>query len=244
MGVNRNGRGLVWAIVLACLAAVQALAAQEVTKPISRKQQATLSSAVFLNAHPDMKHRKQGWDAYAEGDFALARAQFLKAAWYGDKPSQAMLAEMDWKGEGAAVDRASAYTWADIAAERGYAVFVGVRERYWRALDSAEKARVAQDGPARLAEYGDGVARGRLEQHLRRHLRDIQWSSRTVAPPRTVTVYDHHGVPTRIDGSRFFSPTFWDPAQYQAWQDAQWRAPPEGSVEVGEVEQVRPPEGE
>ena len=120
MGVNRNGRGLVWAIVLACLAAVQALAAQEVTKPISRKQQATLSSAVFLNAHPDMKHRKQGWDAYAEGDFALARAQFLKAAWYGDKPSQAMLAEMDWKGEGAAVDRASAYTWADFAAERGY----------------------------------------------------------------------------------------------------------------------------
>ena len=105
---------------MACLAAVQALAAQEVTKPISRKQQATLSSAVFLNAHPDMKHRKQGWDAYAEGDFALARAQFLKAAWYGDKPSQAMLAEMDWKGVGAAVDRAAAYTWADIAAERGY----------------------------------------------------------------------------------------------------------------------------
>ena len=83
-----------------------------------------------------------------------------------------------------------------------------------------------------------------LAAELRRHLRDIQWSSRTVAPPRTVTVYDHHGVPTRIDGSRFFSSTFWDPAQYQAWQDAQWRAPPEGSVKVGEVEQAGPPEGE
>lgn len=244
MDVNRKRRRWMGAIVLACLAALQAAAAQEGVKPISRKQQATLSSAVFLNAHPDMKHRKQGWDAYAEGDFALARAQFLKAAWYGDKPSQAMLAEMDWKGLGAAVDRASAYVWADIAAERGYAVFVGVRERYWRALDNAEKARVAQDGPVRLAEYGDGVARGRLERHLRRHLRDIQWSSRTVAPPRTVTVYDDHGVPKRIDGSRFYSPTFWDPAQYQAWQDAQWRTPPEGSVEVGGVQQVRPPEGE
>lgn len=244
MDMNRKGCRWVGAILLACLAALQAAAAQEVAKPISRKQQATLSSAVFLNPHPDMKHRKQGWDAYAEGEFALACAQFLKAAWYGDKPSQAMLAEMDWKGLGAAVDRTSAYMWADIAAERGYAVFVGVRERYWRALDDAEKARVAQDGPVRLAEYGDGVARGRLERHLRRHLRDIQWSSRTVAPPRTVTVYDDHGVPKRIDGSRFYSPTFWDPAQYQAWQDAQWRAPPEGNVEVGGVEQVRPSEGE
>lgn len=218
--------------------------AQEATAPLSRKEQLTLSSQTFLDAHPDMKHRRLGWEAYATGDAVLARAEFLKAAWYGDKPSQAMLAEMDWKGEGTPMDRASAYTWADIAAERGYAVFVGVRERYWKALDTAEQARALQEGPARLAEYGDGIARDRLDRHMQRRLRDITWSSMTAAPPREVRLYDNHGHEMRIDGSRFFSPTFWDPKKYQAWQDAQWRAPPEGKVDVGDVEQVKPPEGE
>lgn len=231
--------------VLAMLMVSAPLAyAQEATAPLSRKEQLTLSSQTFLDAHPDMKHRRLGWEAYAAGDAVLARAEFLKAAWYGDKPSQAMLAEMDWKGEGAPTDRASAYTWADIAAERGYAVFVGVRERYWKALDAADQARALQEGPARLAEYGDGVARDRLDRHMQRRLRDIKWSARTVAPPREVRLYDNHGHEMRIDGSRFFSPTFWDPEKYRAWQDAQWRAPPEGKVDVGDVEQVAPPKGE
>lgn len=241
-GIRKRGS---WALVAAWLSAGIApdVAAQEAKAPLSRWQQITLGSDAFLGAHPDMKHRKLGWDAYAGGDFTLARAEFLKAAWYGDKPSQAMLAEMDWKGEGGPVDRASAYAWADIAAERGYPVLVGVRERYWRALDGPEKARVAQEGPPRLEQYGDGVARERLERHLRRRYRDIEWSSRTVAPPREVRIFDNHGNPVAIDGARFFSPTFWDPKQYQAWQDAQWKAPPEGNVEVGDVEQVKPGTG-
>lgn len=243
--MHRVRKGRSWVLVAAWFSVCMALdvAAQQADAPLSRKQQITLSSDTFLDAHPDMKHRKQGWEAYAGGDFTLARAEFQKAAWYGDKPSQAMLAEMDWKGEGGPVDRASAYAWADIAAERGYPVFVGVRERYWRALDDPEKARVAQDGPPRQAEYGDGVARERLERHLRRRYRDVKWSARTVSPPHEILVFDYHGSPIRIDGRRFFSPTFWDPKQYQAWQDAQWKAPPEGKVEVGDVEQVKPRQG-
>ena len=119
MGVNRNGGGLVGAIVLACLAAVQALAAQEVTKPISRKQQATLSSAVFLNAHPDMKHRKQGWYAYVVGDFQLTRAHFPKATCYSDMPTHAFLAETERTRQTTPVVCASAYPWARIAADPG-----------------------------------------------------------------------------------------------------------------------------
>lgn len=242
MDHGRKGGRLAWHVLTLSWGLAGMASAQESTTPLSRKEQLTLSSQTFLDAHPDMKHRKLGWDAYAEGNVALARAEFLKAAWYGDKPSQAMLAEMDWKGEGAGADRASAYIWADIAAERGYAVFVGVRERYWHALDAAEQARALRDGPARVAEYGDGIARGRLEVHMRRRLRDIAWSSRTVAPPREIRLYDNHGHETRIDGSRFFSPTFWDPEKYRAWQDAQWRAPREGKVDVGDVEQVEPTE--
>ena len=240
--VIRSRRVASWVFV-ALMGPVPLAFAQPANEPLSRKEQLTLSSETFLDAHPDMKHRRLGWEAYTAGDAARARAEFLKAAWYGDKPSQAMLAEMDWKGEGAPMDRASAYTWADIAAERGYAVFVTVRERYWKSLDATEQAQALQDGPARMAEYGDDVARERLDRHLKRRLRDIKWSARTVGPPREVRLYDNHGHEKRIDGSRFFSPTFWDPEKYRAWQDMQWKAPPKGKVDVGDVEQVKPPEG-
>jgi hypothetical protein len=39
---------------------------------------------------------------------------------------------------------------------------------------------------------------------------------------------------------RFLAPKFWDPVQYQAWQDAIWNNLPEGKVDVGDVEQVTP----
>ena len=243
MGIGRSSCCALLSAGLA-LTSIGAARAQDADGPFTRKQQFAFSSRAFLNAHPDMKHRKLGWDAYAAGDFVLARAEFLKAAWYGDKPSQGMLAEMEWKGEGADADRASAYMWADLAAQRGYVLFVAVRERYWRQLSEEEKERVAQEGVGRMADYGDAVAKERLAREMRRHAWDIKRSAWTAAPPRWVVIYDEHGVPTRIEGSRYYAPTFWEPEKYQAWQDAQWKDPPKGRVDVGEIEKVPRQTGE
>ncbi|UWX04668.1 hypothetical protein H1235_08470 [Pseudoxanthomonas sp. NC8] len=62
-----------------------------------------------MDAHPDLKYRSEGWLAFHGGRFEEAIAHFTRAASFGDKPSQAMLAEMAWKGQGKAVDRALAY---------------------------------------------------------------------------------------------------------------------------------------
>ena len=83
---------------------------------IDTEDQKVMSSRSFLEAHPDMKYRTEGWLAYDEGRYEDARKLFTKAAGFGDKLSQAMLAEMAWKGIGQPVDRPLAYAWADISA--------------------------------------------------------------------------------------------------------------------------------
>lgn len=231
----------------ACLALLAAGSAVPVSwagddaRALSYKEQVILNSQTFLDAHPDMKYRKSGWEAYERQDYLAARGEFVKSARYGDKASQAMLAEMSWKGQGGPTDRAMAYIWADLAAERGYPHFLALREQYWKALDTEERSAVANRGLALLQEYGDAVTTDRLSHHLRKHVQRIQFSSMTAAPPKEVNVIDYHGNPVRIDGNKFYSPAFWDPVKYRAWQDAQWKNPPSsGKVDVGDVEPVRP----
>src|SRR3546814_7752095 len=95
--------------------------------------------------------------------------QFLRAARYGDKPAQAMLAEMYWKGTGVAQDRPRGYAWMDIAAERRFPNFVILRERYWSSLDARERERAIDVGRPLMDEYGDASAGPRLAKVLRRY---------------------------------------------------------------------------
>src|SRR5690606_14310750 len=73
-----------------------------------------MSSEGFLDAHPDLKYRQAGLKAYEEGDHAEAMNLFRRAARFADKPSQGMIAEMLWRGEGIEQDRPSAYAWMDL----------------------------------------------------------------------------------------------------------------------------------
>ena len=96
-----------------------------------------ISSESFLAAHPDLNNRHRGMQAYEAGRYPEAMSYFRRGARYADKASQAMVAEMLWKGEGGPRDPALAYAWMDLAAERGYPGFTVMRERYWAQLDAA-----------------------------------------------------------------------------------------------------------
>src|SRR3546814_148199 len=100
----------------------------------------------FLNSHPDLRYRLLGMEAMREDRHGDAFKFFRRAAHFADKPSQGMVAEMLWNGDGVERDRALAYAWMDLAAERGYAGFLGLRERYWSALDEAGRARALEAG--------------------------------------------------------------------------------------------------
>lgn len=193
-------------------------------------------AAGFLTSHPDLRYRLAGVEALRDDAYEQALRNFLRAARYADKPSQGAVAELYWEGRGVAEDRALGYAWMDLAAERGYRPFVVRRERYWEAMDAAERTRALEVGAGVYAEYGDEVAKPRMAAVLRRARREVTGSRTGMAGNLRIVVPglgDQH-----IDGSRFYDPIYWDPDKYQAWHDATWQDPPVGTVNVGDVESV------
>ena len=220
--------------LLAALAAVPAFG-QDSTDPDRRPQERELMmSESFLAAHPDLKYRLSGLDRHAQGQWARALEDFRHAARFGDKPSQGMLGEMHWKGEGVAVDRAVGYAWMDIAAERGYPVLIAKREQYWAALDETERTRAIELGRPMYDEFGDPAAKPRLERLLKRERRNLTGSRVGSVGNLTIMIPTPGGM-RQIRGSTFYQDKFWKPEQYWRWQDYDWKKPPQGEVSVGDV---------
>ncbi|MET0328817.1 MAG: sel1 repeat family protein [Luteimonas sp.] len=218
------------------LAATPVLRAQETP---SASEQQIMDSAGFLAAHPDLENRGRGWAAYNRGDHAEAMTFFQRGARYADKPSQGMVAEMHWNGDGVPRDPVLAYIWMDLAAERGYEGFTVLRERYWNALDDAQRAQAVSRGEAVYAEFGDAVAKPRIATVLRRARRQMTGSRVGMTGNLRIEIAGPGGVPQSIDGSKYYAEKFWEPEAYQAWQDAVWTKPRVGRVDVGEVEPMR-----
>lgn len=198
---------------------------------IDRDDQIVMSSDAFLSAHPDMKYRREGWLAFDAGRYPEAIGHFTRAASFGDKVSQAMLAEMAWKGQGQPANRQLGYAWADLAAERGYRQFVVLREQYWSQLTAGEQAAAIAAGQPLLPVYSDEVTRVALEKHLRKARRSM--ISGRVQRGARVYVPGPGGQWTQIRGHDFYAEKFWNPAWYQEWTDAVWTDPPRENVDVG-----------
>lgn len=225
-------------LAFALLAPAQAIA-QQPAKPAAADPLTddTLIAAGFLEGHPDLRYRNAGLEAYSRKAFIDAIEQFKRAAWYADKPSQAVVGEMYWDGMGVAQDRALGLVWMDLAAERGYDFFSRKRDYYWNTLSEAERKRALAAAREIHREYADEAAEPRLAAALRRE-RGKMTGSRVGSMSSSVQII----VPGygSIDATRFYDPQFWDPKQYREWQDTYWVDLKVGQVTVGDVEQVAP----
>jgi len=229
-------RTLLLGAALACAAGPLAAAAPDGPPP-DPAQDPMLITGGFLQHHPDMQYRMLGMEAYKAGRFEDAMRFFRRASFFADKPSQGMVAEMYWNGQGTPRDPVQAYIWMDLAAERGYLGFLSLRERYWQALAEAERARVADEGQAVYARFGDAAAKPRYEHQLRIGFRDMTGSR--VGFNRGVSIVmpgPEGGV--AIPGSKFYDERYWNAKKYWAWQDGLWRKPKIGRVTIGEIETV------
>jgi hypothetical protein len=188
----------------------------------------TWESAGFLDAHPDVKHRKLGFWQIELGHPKVAVQEFLRAAEYSDKASQAMLGEMFWQGRDVGQDRPRAYAWMDLAAERGYRPFVLERERYWHAMSEPERAAALQIGRELYAHFGDAVARPRLVRKLKR-LKPKMLGALGLRPLKLLTEQGE----TKVSRLVYYDPKYWTPERYFEWTDAVWHEPPTGTVEIG-----------
>jgi hypothetical protein len=192
----------------------------------------------FLGLHPDLRWRRDGLAELQDGRPDAAFVAFRNAARFADKPSQSMVAEMYWQGRGTPVDKALGYVWMDLAAERGYSLFVAKREHYWQNLDDSERARALALGPELYDEYGDDVARPRLARRLRQGLLETTGSRvGTVSAFLEIRQQTPSGGVTSLTGREYYDRKYWQPELYFAWQDATWNLPVdgEGAVDVGPV---------
>lgn len=212
----------------------------------------------FLDSHPDLRFRLLGMERLQQERYEEALRFFRRSGRYADKLSQGVVAEMLWSGRGQEADRALAYAWMDVAAERGYRLLVMQRERYWSDLDEAERARALEVGQEVLAEYGDAAAQPRIAAILRRARRNVTGSRTGASAGRNLEVW----VPGPrgaaggdssfgsnafvISGASFYDPQFWDPEQYQAWHDKMWEWSESriGRVSVGGLESLEAPKPE
>ncbi|MBW8366352.1 MAG: hypothetical protein K0M70_00625 [Arenimonas sp.] len=227
-------RPLLFALGLA-LAAPLPIAAQ--TSSQDSNDELVMTSSGFLSYHPDLRFRLLGLAEYRDENYAEAMVNFRRAARYADKPSQGMIAEMLWKGQGTAVDRPAAYVWMDLAAERAYKMMLVQREKYWAEMTEAERARALEIGDALHAEYADSAARPRLDQKLRQGLRKVTGSRTGYAGNLRIVIPGPNGS-RNIDGSTFYDRKFWNTNEYLRMQDGDWKEFGEGSVDIGELQSV------
>jgi TPR repeat protein len=225
-------RPLLLAIGLALLSPLPAAALAP--EPASTEE-LVMTSAGFLSYHPDLRFRLLGLGEYRKGNYAEAMTFFRRAARYADKPSQGMIAEMLWKGQGTAVDRPAAYVWMDLAAERAYKMMLVQREKYWAELTEAERTRALEIGDALHAEYADSAARPRLDQKLRQGKRRVTGSRTGFVGNLKISIPGPNGS-RNIDGSAFFDRKFWNTNEYLRMQDGDWKEFGEGTVEIGELQ--------
>lgn len=205
---------------------------------VKQLDKAILSSESFINAHPDLMHRTRGLAAYQKNLFSEAFTHFKRGAKFSDKPSQGMVAEMLWKGEGVEKNRPLAYAWMDLAAERLYPTMLVQREKYWGMLSENERAQAINLGHELYEYYGDDIAKKRLAIALRRGKNSTTGSRTGMVGNLTITIYTPTGSQT-IDGSQYYQDKFWKPELYAKWQDEAWKNPPSGKVDIGPLE-VRP----
>lgn len=223
------------ALLMAMVALAPTLHAREATSP-----PADVLTSGFLHGHPDLKHRLRGMHRYEQGRYQEALEEFMQAARWADKFAQGMVGEMHWMGTVAGADRAAAYAWMDLAAERGYPGLLAKRERYWSELDDSERERAVAIGEELYARYGDDVAKPRLARRMRSERRKLT-GSRTGFVGALKVLVPSAGGWTQLDGSQFYNPRYWDPDKYFAWQDRIGRLPPQGVVRVGPLLQEDDP---
>ena len=227
---------LLLGLALAC-AAGPLIAAAPAGPPPDPTNDPMLMTAGFLDSHQDIKYRMHGMTAYKAKRFEDAMRFFRRASFFADKPSQGMVAEMYWNGEGVPRDPVQAYIWMDLAAERGYVGFLGLRERYWQALTEAERARAVEEGQAVFARFGDAAAKPRYEHQLRIGRREMTGSRTGFNRGVSIEVPGPAGSQS-IPGTKFYDPRYWDAKKYWAWQDGVWKKPKIGRVTIGDIETV------
>jgi TPR repeat protein len=196
--------------------------------------------------HPDLFGEFAGMRRFAGHDYKGALKYFKIGARYADKLSQLSIGLMYENGNGVASDPVTACAWLAMAAERKYPSFMATRDSVCKALTPAQHDQAVAVLAKLMPEYGDAVAKPRMAREL--ELARSQMTGSRLgfdSGVNQVSASDSCGGPTIYEGGvavpkagcgamNYYDPSRWDPKQYFAARDAQWR----GTVTVGNMDEV------
>lgn len=210
-----------------------------ITGSIGATAHAAQEAYTDSSVHYDQVFRWRAMEAFQSGQVAAAIRDFERAARYADKPSQFALGVIHMNGSGVPRDRALAYAWLDVAAERGYEEIVEQRDLLWSQLTDGERTAGRFLAKRLLGKYGDARAKPRHRSKTLAALQHSLGKSKSVRDDVIVTDLQNCSAGV-VDFRRgnpcserdFYSSRF-DPKHYWAVQDAAWGA--SGVVEVGPV---------
>jgi len=220
-------------VLLACVFAVAAHA-QPTAQVVPQTRDFSFSQLDRAEAMASYGHPNEMWRYRALRALKLEQPEralenFRFAAKYGDKFSQHALSLMHWHGVGTAVDRAQAYVWADLAAERGYRDLLLLREKMWMELDARRRAQALLLGEEMYAHYGDALAKPRMEWAMRRALANATGSRLGFEKDRIRFMAGHRFPVSATEGlgvseRDYFADERWKPGSYWREQDREWEA--------------------
>lgn len=207
--------------------------------------------------HPDEFGEFAGMSYYASGDYAKAMEYFRLGARYADKLSQLSIGLMYLHGEGVTRDPVAAYAWLALAAERKFPRYIATRDDVWKSLDHDQRQQAIALFEQLSGEYGDAVAKVRMERALREARTEMTGSlvgygdsaagtmtaaQLAASSPGLAAKWGASASPDcgarSIDGApitgcgRLYVPWRWDPKEYFRIRDAAWT----GTVTVGDLE--------
>lgn len=239
-----------WAVVV--LLATGGAAAAERSLTLEAYKAALLQAS----GHPNEINRWHGLWHYDNDRHDQALKHFLRAAEYGDKPSQHFISLMYWNGDGVKRDPVQAYVWADLAAERGNNTeLLRMRESIWQELTPAQQAQSLGLGVGYYDRYGDTAAQRRTDAEIRRFARN-QTGSRTGLLTSQMDVNmgrpelwsggaEPKFGPVKSTGTAFYGDSRTRPKAYWQAEDLTFGALIDqvgtGTVQVRDVEVVKDP---
>ncbi|HIE0128911.1 Sel1-like repeat sequence [Stenotrophomonas maltophilia] len=226
--------------LLLVLSMAAAAGAKECPVETPRRIPPTVLTGGFFDSHPDLFWRSMAQRAERDKQPAKALVYYKRSARYADKFSQAMVARLYQEGVGTGADPVMAYIWMDLAAERMYHDFLVLREHYWARLDPLQQAQAIERGQQVYADYGDRVAKPRMERALSDGRRQITGSRVGYVSSALVVVQrrgDEQGIAT--PGNIVYDNDYWKAADYWCLQDNYWRPALAPSIEIGAPQQIR-----
>ena len=238
------------AVVLAAGIALPSVALEAGTEPLFPQARALSfieldrAEALARYGHPNEMWRYRGLRELKRERPETAVGYFRQAARYADKFSQHALSLLHWHGVGVERDRAQAYVWADLAAERGYRDLLVLREKMWLEMDAAQRAQALQRGHDMYMQFGDEAAKPRMEWAMRRALASAT-GSRVGATTDRIQFWEYGATEgVNLSPRDFYATERWKAETYWREQDRQWKAkvivlPPEPVPDAPAAEDAR-----